>query len=281
MGAASINLRCGGAGFPLLLLHGYPQTHACWHRVAMSLSRHFRVVLPDLRGYGDSGGPPAGPNGEGYTFSDMAADQIALMKQLGHLRFFVAGHDRGARVAHRLALDHPDRVMRVAMIDIVPSFHLWNAPTRQWVTGSWHWAFMAQPTGLAARMIESVPPAEFLEAIMSRPPVGLSIFAPEAFAEYARCFTAKTIRASCADYRACATIGFARDEADRGRRVECPALVLWGSRSHTARARPDVLTIWKDYCQDVEGGPIEGGHFLPEEAPDALQNRLLEFFPGR
>ena len=237
------------------------------------------MIAPDLRGYGDSDGGPAGPNGEGYAFSDMAADQLALMSSLGHERFFVAGHDRGARVAHRLALDHPDRVARVAMIDIVPTFHLWDAPAREWVLRSWHWSFMAQPAGLAERMIGSVPPDEFLPAIMSRPGAGLSIFAPEAYAEYLRCFTPKTIRAACADYRACATIGFAQDAADRSRQVEVPALVLWGSRSHTAAAKPDVLTIWKSYCRDVVGGPVEGGHFLPEEAPAPVLWALLEFFP--
>lgn len=277
-GAATIYLRCAGAGVPLLLLHGYPQTHACWHRTASELARYFRVVVPDLRGYGDSEGPTPGPNGEGYTFSEMAADQLEVMSQLGHPAFLVAGHDRGGRVAHRLALDFPQRVKAVAMLDIVPTYHLWNDPAREWVLRSWHWSFMAQPSGLAERMIESVPAAEFLRAIMSRPGADLSTFAPQAFAEYARCFTPKTIRASCADYRACATIGLAQDTLDRARRVEVPALVVWGSRSHTAAVKPDVLTIWKDYCSQVVGGPIDAGHFLPEQAPQALLVKLLEFF---
>ncbi|MBK8738995.1 MAG: alpha/beta hydrolase [Betaproteobacteria bacterium] len=278
--AASINLLCGGEGFPLLLLHGYPQSHVCWHRIAGELARHFRVIAPDLRGYGDSEGPPPGPSGEGYTFGDMAADQLEVMTKLGHGKFFVAGHDRGGRVAHRLALDHPARALRVAMVDILPTFHLWNAPVREWVLRSWHWSFMAQPAGLAERMIESVPPAEFLPAIMSRPGADLSVFAPEAYAEYLRCFTPKTIRAACADYRACATIGFARDAADRARKVKIPTLVVWGSHSHTAAAKPDVLTIWKEYCRDVVGRPIEGGHFLPEQSPGPLLQALLDFFPG-
>jgi haloacetate dehalogenase len=276
-GAARIHLRHGGSGPPLLLLHGNPQTHVAWHRIAGPLAERFHVVAADLRGYGDSVGPDPRDTAN-YTFRAMAQDQVEVMRALGHERFMVAGHDRGARTAHRMALDHPERVERLALLDILPNRHIWRNASAEWALGSWHWLFMPQGNDLPERMMESVPPDWFMERKIGRPGVGISIFAPEAFAEYVRCFTPKTIRASCADYRAAATLDRAMDEADWGRRVACPTLVLWGAESHTGRVYGDVLAVWRDYAEDVTGGPLDCGHYVPEHAPEETLARFLGFF---
>ena len=274
---ARIHLRHGGSGPPLLLLHGNPQTHASWHRIADRLARRFHVVATDLRGYGDSTGPDPADLAN-YTFRAMAQDQMEVMQALGHARFMVAGHDRGARTAHRMALDHPGRVARLALLDILPNRHIWRNASAEWALKSWHWTFMAQEAGLPERMMEAVPAAWFMERKLGKPGIGLSIFAPEAFAEYVRCFTSKTIRASCADYRATATLDRAMDEADWGRKVACPTLVLYGARSHTGAVFDDVLAVWRDYAEDVTGGPLDCGHYVPEHAPDETLDWFLRFF---
>jgi haloacetate dehalogenase len=276
-GAARIHLRHGGSGPPLLLLHGNPQTHAIWHRIAPRLAERFHVVATDLRGYGDSTGPDPEVTAN-YTFRAMAQDQVEVMRALGHESFMVAGHDRGARTAHRMALDHPERVTRLALLDILPNRHIWRNVSAEWAMKSWHWVFMPQEGGLAERMMESVPAEWFLERKLGKPGIGLSIFAPEAWAEYVRCFTPKTIRASCADYRATATLDRAMDEADWGRRVACPTLVLYGGRSHTGAVFDDVLAVWRDYAEEVVGGPIDSGHYIPEHAPEAVLGWFLRFF---
>jgi haloacetate dehalogenase len=275
---ARIHLRHGGKGPPLLLLHGNPQTHVAWHKIAPRLAEHFHVVATDLRGYGDSSAPEPGDNHINYSFRAMALDQVEVMEQLGYRQFRVAGHDRGARTAHRLALDHPRRVSAAALIDILPNYHIWTHASKDWALRSWHWLFMAQPSDLPEQMLGSIPARWYLERKLSKPGDGLSFFAPEAFAEYVRCFTPKTIRGSCADYRACATCDLEMDTADRDRQVECPLLVLWGARSHTGTVFGDVLAVWRKYGADVTGGRIDCGHYVMEQAPDETLARLLHFF---
>ncbi|MGH7054133.1 MAG: alpha/beta fold hydrolase, partial [Stellaceae bacterium] len=278
---AHIHLRHGGDGPPLLLLHGNPLTHVSWHRIAPRLARHFHVVAADLRGYGDSVGPEdGGENHANYSFRAMADDQVEVMERLGYREFFAAGHDRGARTVHRMALDHPDRVRRAAVIDILPNYHIWTHASKEWALKSWHWLFMAQPCDLPERMMASVPAQWFMERKLSKPGIGLGFFDPVAFAEYVRCFNWKTIHGSCEDYRACATCDLDMDTADRdaGRKVACPLLVLWGARSHTGAVHGDVLAVWRDYAANAVGGPIDCGHYVPEEAPEETLRPLLDHF---
>jgi len=270
---ADICLRHGGEGPPLLLLHGNPLTHASWHRVAGALARRYHVVAADLRGYGDSVGPTdGGPEHVNYSFRTMAQDQVDVMATLGHDRFFVAGHDRGARTAHRMALDHPDRVRKVALLDILPTRHVWAHTSRDWTLNSWHWSFMAQPDEMFERMIAAIPSREFVLRHLGR--TGRPEFFDErAVAEYIRCFTPKTIHGSCEDYRAAAGIDLEHDEADHraGRKIVPPTLVMWGSRSHTGRFYGgDLLPIWREAASDVTGGPVDTGHYPAEEAPQAV-----------
>ena len=279
-GGARIHGRHGGSGPPLLLLHGNPMTHVTWHRLAPALARHFHVVATDLRGYGDSSAPPAGENNLNYSFRAMAADQVAVMRTLGYERFCVAGHDRGARTGHRMALDFPDAVEKVALIDILPNHYIWNHVSREWARSSWHWIFMAQPEGFPERMMGSVPAEWFMTHKLSKPGIGLDFMDPAAFAEYVRCFNEKTIRGSCADYRACITCDLEMDTADfeAGHKVEAPALVIWGTKSHTGRVYGDVQEVWRRYARQVEGGPIACGHYVQEEAPRETVQWLLKFF---
>ena len=278
---ADIFLRHGGSGPPLLLLHGNPQSHACWHKVAGRLATKFHVVAADLRGYGDSVGPiDGGADHVHYSFRTMARDQVDVMTALGHDRFFLAGHDRGARTAHRLALDHPDRVRKVALLDILPTRYVWGHPSREWTLNSWHWSFMAQPDEMFERMIAAIPAREFVLRHLGRS--GKPAFFDErAVAEYVRCFTHRTIHGSCEDYRAAAGIDLEHDEADyrAGHNIEAPALVLWGSRSHTGMFYDgNQLAIWREVARDVTGGPLDTGHYLAEEAPLAVIDAFERFF---
>ncbi|MFC6671550.1 alpha/beta fold hydrolase [Marinobacterium aestuariivivens] len=273
---ARIHLVHGGKGPPLLLLHGYPQTHVIWHAAAPRLAEHFHLICPDLRGYGDSEKPPSADDHAPYSKRAMARDMVEVMEQLGYRHFAVAGHDRGARVVHRMALDHPDRIERACIMDIAPTYHMFRTTDQSFATGYYHWFFLIQPDGLPEKMIGSDPGYYLIEKLRrwSAPD---AVFDPEAVAEYIRCYSdPATIHASCEDYRAAATIDLEHDEADIGRMIECPLLVLWGRRGFVDRAY-DVLKVWRQYARNVEGRALDCGHFLPEEAPIAIAGELLGF----
>jgi haloacetate dehalogenase len=277
-----IYLRVGGEGSPVLLLHGYPQTHAMWHRVAPVLARTHTVVCADLRGYGDSGKPPDDPEHRTYAKRAMAQDQVEAMQALGHERFAVVGHDRGGRVAHRMCLDHPDRITRAALLDIVPTRTLFAALTRELALGYYHWLFLAQPAPLPERLIGADPLFYLHWTLSGWGARGLDAYAPEALAEYERCFCdPATIRATCADYRAAASIDLAHDEAERARKIACPLLVLWGLRGLMQR-HFDVLATWRERASGpVAGAALACGHFLAEEAPQATTEALSRFLAAQ
>jgi haloacetate dehalogenase len=270
--AATIRVRHGGSGPPLLLLHGHPQTHMMWHAVAPRLAEEFTVVAADLTGYGDSSKPPTTPDHAPYSKRAMARDQVAVMDHLGFDRFFVAGHDRGGRCAYRMALDHPERVRKVAVLDIIPTGEAFRRADMRFGLGYWHWFFLAQPFDLPERLIGADPGAYYFCGTREQ-------FAPEALADYLRCVhDPATIHAMCEDYRAGATMDFALDEADRGvRRIACPTLALWGRRG-ALEAWYDVLGIWRDWADDVRGRALDCGHYLAEEAPDETYAEMRAFF---
>ena len=277
---AEINLRRGGEGPPVLLLHGYPETHLCWHRVAPALARRFTVVVPDLRGYGDSSKPPSSPDHAVYSKRSMAQDMIEVMAQLGFSRFAVVGHDRGARVAYRMALDHPGAVTRMAVLDIVPTYTTWTRMQMSRGLKTYHWFFLAQPDGLPERLI-GADAAYYLKEKLRRWSGSADAFPDDVVAEYVRCFSDPAcIHATCEDYRAGATIDFELDKADYGKRkIACPMLALWGRRGF-AKGNEDSenpLADWREWAEDVRGGPIRCGHFLPEEAPEETLKALEEF----
>ncbi len=273
----SIDLVRGGDGPPLLLLHGYPQTHVMWHRVAPLLAERFTVVVPDLRGYGDSSKPPGGADHAAYSKRAMAQDQVEVMRALGHERFAVAGHDRGGRVAYRLARDHPERVTRLAVLDIVPTDTVYASTSRELATAYFHWFFLIQPFDLPERLI-GCEPLRWLHASLGGWGTELASFDPDAVREYERCFAdPDAIHASCEDYRAGASIDLVHDEADRGHRLACPLLVLWGT-SGAMHAVFDVLATWGDRGDDVQGRALDCGHFLAEELPEETAAELVRFF---
>jgi haloacetate dehalogenase len=274
-----VRLRTGGSGPPLLLLHGYPQTHVLWHKVAALLSPRFTIVAADLRGYGDSAKPPGSADHAAYSKRAMAGDLVAAMAALGHDRFFVGSHDRGARVGHRMALDHPHAVLRLATLDIAPTREMYAGTTDAFARAYWHWFFLIQPAPFPERMIGADPDAYWLKKCGSGS-AGLTPFDPAAFAEYLRCFRdPATIHASCEDYRAAATIDIAHDDADAGRKMEQPLLALWGKHG-TVNACFDVLGLWRERAADVRGHALAGGHYLAEELPAEVAAEFLAFFSG-
>ena len=273
-----INLIVGGSGPPLLLLHGYPQTHAMWHRIAPRLAQHFTVVCADLRGYGDSGKPVSEPDHCTYSKRAMAQDQVDVMHALGFERFALAAHDRGARVAHRMARDHPGRVERLAVLDISPTAIMYAKTDKAFATAYYHWFFLIQPYDLPERMIGADPGYYLRKTVGGWGTAGLAVFDPVALAEYERCFRdPATIHATCEDYRAAATIDLAHDAADTGRKIDCPLLVLWGEKGVVHRFF-DPVADWNSVASDVRGKALPSGHYLAEEAPDATSAELLTFF---
>jgi len=281
--ASGVELFCrvGGSGPPLVLLHGFPQTHACWHAVAPRLAERFTVVVPDLPGYGLSGARPPGENHEAYSKRRIAIDVVALMAHFGHERFALAGHDRGARVGYRLALDQPERVTRLALLDILPTFEMFERMDANVAQRMYHWLFLAQPHPLPERLIER--DAEFFVRHTLHAWLGAgAAFAPEALASYVGAFrNPSVVRAACEDYRAGFHIDRHDDGADlaAGRRIACPVLVLWGEQFGLGRAG-NPIEVWERWAVDVRGGALPTGHFLPEEAPEATADALLEFFGG-
>jgi haloacetate dehalogenase len=273
---AAINLRHAGTGPAVLLLHGYPQTHAMWHRVAPALADDYHVVCADLRGYGDSDKPASGSDHAAYSKRAMAADMVEVMAALGHDSFAVVGHDRGGRVAHRMALDHPAVVTHVAVLDIAPTLYMYEHTDMQFATGYYHWFFLIQPNGLPEKLI-GADPDYFLGSKLAHWSAAEAVFAPDALTEYLRCFRdPATIHASCEDYRAAAGIDLEHDRADLGDRVSAPMLALWGARGFVSRLY-DVLATWQERALSVDGRALDCGHFLPEEAPAATIAELRSF----
>ena len=262
-------------GPAVLLLHGYPQTHVIWHRIAPKLAERCNVVATDLRGYGDSAKPMTAPDHAPYSKRAMAADQVEAMKRLGFERFHLVGHDRGGRVGHRLAADHGARVQSLTVLDIAPTLAMYEGTTEAFARGYWHWFYLIRPAPVPERMIGSDPRLYLREKM--RESLERRVFAPEAWAEYERCFTPGAIHASCEDYRAAATIDLDHDRADReaGRKLRCPVMALWGAMGIVELCfKP--LDEWRRVADDVRGRALPCGHYIPEEQPEALLHELEE-----
>lgn len=277
VGGISIRAAIGGVGPPLLLLHGHPQTHLTWYKVVPELAKRFTVVATDLRGYGDSDKPAGDAEHRNYSKREMAADQVAVMTSLGFDRFAVVAHDRGARVAHRMALDHPERISRLVLLDIAPTATMYAQTSREFATRYFWWFFLIQPFDLPERLI-SAEPEYFLDRHLASQTKIADSLDPRVRDEYRRCYRDPATRhAICEDYRAAASIDLDHDAADADRRIEAPLLVLWGKLG-TVGALFDVLETWRAKANDVEGQAIACGHSPQEEAPDALLSALDDFF---
>ncbi len=275
--AGRIRVRITGQGPPLLLLHGYPQTHAMWHKVAARLKNSFTLICADLRGYGDSFRPQTSNDHGAMSKRAMAQDMVQVMAALGHKRFLVGAHDRGARVAHRMALDHPGHVLKLATLDIAPTREMYAHTTDAFARAYWHWFFLIQPAPFPENMIGAGPEAYWLKKCGSGS-AGLTPFAPEALAHYLRCFADRSvIHASCEDYRAAASIDLAHDDADGPRKIARPLLALWGAEGAVHRCF-DVLSLWRQRADDVRGRALPGGHYLAEELPELVATEFLDFF---
>ena len=275
----TLRVREAGSGPPVVLLHGYPQTSACWHRVAPRLvAAGYRVILPDLRGYGGSDKPDSLPDHSPYSKRQMAQDIADLMTRLGHETFHLAGHDRGGRVAHRLMLDHSARVLKGAVLDIAPTATMYARTDRDFATGYYHWFFLIQPAPLPETLIAADPAFYLRKKLGAWGKSGMDVFDPRAVAEYIDAFNAPAcIAATCEDYRASATLDLAHDADDADARIACPLLVLWGQDGLVGRLY-DVLEVWRAKASHVQGLPIAGGHFLPEERPEDTAAALIAFF---
>ncbi|MEP6677678.1 MAG: alpha/beta hydrolase [Betaproteobacteria bacterium] len=273
---AEIRCAVGGDGPPLLMLHGYPQTHAMWHKVAPALAHRFTVVCADLRGYGDSSKPPSDATHAPYSKRAMAADMVELMRDLGYAQFFLVGHDRGGRVAHRLCLDHPQAVLRAAVLDISPTRTMFAKTDQAFATAYYHWFFLIQPFDYPEKLI-GADPGYYLRRKLGSGGAGGAHFDARAMAEYERCFRdPAAIHASCEDYRAAASIDLVHDAADADRRIECPLLALWGEKGVVHRLF-DPLADWGAVAREVSGRALPCGHYLAEEQPDATRDELLRF----
>ncbi len=279
-GSLTIHGVIGGSGPPVLLLHGYPQTHAIWHRVAPKLAKRFTVIATDLTGYGDSAKPASDAGHSPYRKDAMARDQVRAMAALGFERFHLVGHDRGGRVGHRLALDHPDAVQSLTVLDIAPTLHMYRNTTDMFARAYWHWYFLIMVSPVPERMI-GADPSFFIRQHMSRRPHGLDLFHPAALAEYERCFAMPaTIHATCEDYRASATVDMEKDAADFGRlRIKAPLLALWGNHGAVG-PNFDILETWREWADDVRGGAVDCGHYIPEDAPEVLLRWLERHLAG-
>lgn len=268
----------GGSGPALLMLHGHPQTRAIWHKVAPDLARRHTLVMADLRGYGESSRPASTPEHARHAFRAMAQDQVQLMRALGHHRFDILAHDRGARTAHRLALDHPDAVGKMVLLDIAPTLHMYRHTREAFARAYWHWFFLIQPTPLPERLIEADPVA-YIHDVMGGRSAGLAPFDPRAMAHYEHCIALPgTAHSICEDYRASAGIDLAHDEADdqAARKVTHPLLVLWGAKGAVSRCF-DPMAAWQAQATDVRGEALPCGHYIPEEAPQALLDKAAPF----
>ncbi len=273
---ARINLVQGGQGPAVLLLHGYPQTHCIWHRIAPRLAERYTVVAADLRGYGDSSKPAGLPDHGNYAKRAMALDQVEAMQALGHEAFHLVGHDRGGRVAHRLALDHPQRVKKLAVLDICPTKTMFERTDRAFANAYFHWFFLIQPAPFPETLI-GADPEFFIKYQMGRRHGGLKVFAPDAMAEYLRCFSdPAAIHASCEDYRAAASIDLEHDSADAQNKIACPVLALWG-RHGVIEQQFDCLADWRAVARDVRGRALDCGHYLPEEQAGEVAGELERF----
>jgi haloacetate dehalogenase len=270
----TINLVRGGRGYPILLLHGYPQTHVCWHRVAPVLAGRFTVVCADLRGSGDSGKPASDPEHLAYSKRVMAQDQVEVMESLGFGEFAVVGHDRGARVAHRMALDHPAKISKLALLDIIPTNTAFAHVDKEMATTAFNWFFSIQPDGLPERLI-GAEPVFYLKWILDHWAGTKGSLAAAAVAEYQRCFDHAAIRATNEEFRAAATIDLTHDEADKEHKVSCATLLLWSAASWK---KFDILEVWRARAEDVQGTAFDCGHFLPEEDPERTAVELIRFF---
>jgi haloacetate dehalogenase len=275
-----IYLKTGGEGPPLLLLHGYPQTHVMWAKLAPKLAERFTVVCPDLRGYGDSAKPEGGEVQSAYAKREMAKDQVEVMEALGFERFQVAAHDRGARVTHRMLRDHPDRVERAAIMDIVPTLTAFEGTDNEMARTYFHWFFLIQSGGLPERLI-GADPAFYLRWVLDSWGKTPGFYDEETFQEYLRCFSdPDCIRATCDDYRAASGIDLEHDRADFGKRTDVPLLLLWGDKGFVGR-KYDVLSVWREHAVEVTGKALPCGHFVPEECPAETLEALLNFMDSR
>ena len=271
----TVHFVVGGSGPPVLLLHGYPTTHLMWRQVAPELAKHFTVVASDLRGYGDSGRPPDGENHFGHSKRAMAQDQVEVMEKLGFRTFALAGHDRGGRVAHRMALDHPDRVSKLVVMDILPSYETFQKVDRKFATNNWYWFFLLEPTPFPETLIGNSLDTYLKKSVGHLMPDRIT---PEIYAEYFRCFNnPASIHAYCEDYRAGATIDLEHDAADLNRKVACPTFVLWGGSSFRGQ-NYDPIAVWRDRAVEVSGKGITGTHHFVEESPAETVAELGRIF---
>jgi haloacetate dehalogenase len=272
----TINLVTGGSGPPLLLLHGYPQSHVMWHKIAPRLAQDFTVVAPDLRGYGDSGKPVGDPDHMNYSKRVMAQDQVDVMEALGFDQFLLVGHDRGARVSHRLTKDHPQRVQKLATLDIIPTRIMFQIVNQEMATNTYHWFFLIQPFDFPERVI-GADADYFIRRGFERTKDSTQVFPPEALEEYVRCFCdPAAIHGTCEDYRAGASIDLVHDEADFDNKVSCPMLAMWSETGYVGRTQ-DVLGVWKEYATNVRGQSFTCGHYMAEEQPDEIYAAIKAF----